>query len=132
MFVLHNHVMSWDTALVLSYLKNLRSSESSRKFHSLKTVTLLTLSRQRVTLSTNFAFHKCRLPASLIIFNIPGFLKHSRHTKRDLMVLPLLISISLHEQHWQIMSYMMNFSSVIENHMDPQQNILLLGGYDLF
>ena len=40
------------------------------------------------------------------------------------------ISISLHEQHSQTMSYMMNFSSVIENHMDLQQKIPSLGGYD--
>ena len=41
--------------------------------------------------------------------------------------LPLFISISLHKQHWQTMSYMMNFSFVIENHVDPQQKIPSLG-----
>ena len=108
----------WDTDLVLgSYLKNLSSSKYSLKFLSLKIFTLLTL--------------------------LSGLLKHSRHTKRDnpipfhaslmmltcaqLPLLPLLISISLHEQHWQTMSYMMHFPSVIENHV--QQKIPSLGGY---
>ena len=50
----------WDTDLVLSFLTNLRSLESSLKFLSLKTVTLLTLlSGQRV--STVHQFRKCRL-----------------------------------------------------------------------
>ena len=35
-----------------------------------------------LALSTSFAFPTFKLPP-LIIFNIPGLLKHSRHTKRD-------------------------------------------------
>ena len=134
-----------DTDLVLSYLKNPRFSESSLQFLLLKTVTLLTLlSGQRVSTVHQFRISQMQTTPSLIIFNIPGLLKHSRHTKRDSPIpfhafphdadlCPVVtISISLHEQHWQIMSYMMNFSSVIEDHMDPQQKIPSLGGYDLF
>ena len=70
--------------LGLSYLKNLSSSTYSLKFLSLKIVTLLTLlSGQRVSTVHQFHISHMQTTPSLIIFNIPGLLKHSRHTKRD-------------------------------------------------
>ena len=74
----------WDTDLVLSHLKNPSSSTYSLKFLSLKIVTLLTLlSGQRVSTVHQFCISDMQTTPSLIIFNIPGLLKHSRHTKRD-------------------------------------------------
>ena len=68
----------WDTDLVLSYLKNLSSSTYSLKFLSLKLVTLLTLlSGQRVSTVHQFRISHMQTTPSLIIFNIPGLLKHS-------------------------------------------------------
>ena len=138
-----HYELIWDTDLVLSYLKNLSSSKYSLKFLSLKIVTPLTLlCGQRVNTVHQFHISHMQTTPSLIIFNIPGLLKHSRHKEgiiRYLFMLslrmltyaqlPLLISISLHEQHWRTMSYMLHFSYVIENHMDPKQKIPSLGGY---
>ena len=77
------YVLIWDTDLVLSYLKNLGSSESSLKFLSLKTLTLLTLiAGQCVSTVHQFRISQMQTTPSLIIFNIPGLLKHSRHMKR--------------------------------------------------
>ena len=79
-----HYELIWDTDLVLSYLKNLSSSKYSLKFLSLKVVTLLTLlSGQRVSTVHQFCISQMQTTPSLIIFNIPGLLKHSRHTKRD-------------------------------------------------
>ena len=79
-----HYELIWDTDLVLSYLKNLSSSKYSLKILSLKIVTLLTLlSGQRVSTVHQFRISHMQTTPSLIIFNIPGLLKHSRHTKRD-------------------------------------------------
>ena len=74
--------------MVLSYLKNLSFSDSSLKFISLKNVTLLTLlSGQRVSTVHQFLISQMQTTTpSLNIFNIPGLLKHSRHTKRDNLI----------------------------------------------
>ena len=74
----------WDTDLVLTYLKGLESSKIPLKFLSMKLVTLLTiLSGQRVSTVHRFHISQMQNTPALIIFNIPGLLKHSRHTRRD-------------------------------------------------
>ena len=50
----------------------------------MKLVTLLTiLSGQHVSTVHRFRLSQMQNTTALIIFNIPGLLKHSRHTKRD-------------------------------------------------
>ena len=74
----------WDTDLVLTYLKGLESSKIPLKFLSMKLVTLLAiLSGQRVSTVHRFRISQMQHTPALIIFNIPGSLKHSRHTKRE-------------------------------------------------
>ena len=103
----------WDTDLVLTYLKGLESSKITLKFLSMKLVTLLTiLSGQRVSTVHRFRISQTQNTPALIIFNIPGLLKHSRHTKRDKPIpfhaflilncaqLPLLTNTSVHGQPW--------------------------------
>ena len=64
--------------------KGMWSSEISLKFLSLKTVTLLTLiSGQHVSTVPQFHLSQMQNTPSLIIFNIPGLLTHSRHTKSE-------------------------------------------------
>ena len=78
---------TWDTSIVINYLKSLNYDNLSHKHLSYKVSTLLTiLSGQRVSTVHKFRLSQLHITKDIAIFTIPSLLKH---TKSDRVNLPV-------------------------------------------